>query len=80
MHLLNRLANQWKIIKLTSCDAPNDDDLHRGTFVYVTVHSMETSIELHDSQTQTGADSKHSTDYRQDVYYVSYEAVDSVTY
>ena len=67
------------IRELTCCDAPDDDDLHRGTFVYVTVHSMETCIELQNSQTQTCTDSKHGTDNGQDVYYISYESIDSVT-
>ena len=66
-------------VVLTCSNAPDDDDLGCGTDCYVIIHSKETSIELHHSQTQTGTHTKHGADHRQGVYEISPPSVDSLS-
>lgn len=62
-----------------SCDAPNNNNLAIGAFFNVGIDTADAVIELHYTQTKTGAHSKHGANDAEDINKVSYYTVDEIT-
>ncbi len=65
-------------LRLTRCDAPNDDDLVSRRLLDVAVEAVQTSVQARDAHAQTGAHAVHRRHDRQHVNRIANPPVDFV--